>query len=114
MTRDKNRELTRRQAENARAAIRVGVVLRRLHDHMEGNAEMSPTQVKAAQILLDKSLPTLQAIENTQIEDKPELNPEDVERLLRDAIEELARHDPDGLKAMIEEAKSRPMLKRVI
>lgn len=113
-TQDKDPKLTRRQAENARAAIKVGVIIQRLAAAADGQIEMSPAQIKAAQILLDKSLPTLQAIESTQIEDKPTLSAEDVDQLLKDLISDMARQDPEGLTAMIDEAKARPMLKRVI
>lgn len=111
---DSDPKLTRRQAENARAAIKVGSIITRLVKAADGELDMTPTQIKAAQILLDKSLPTLQAIESTQIEDKPELAAEDVDALLRDLISDMARQDPEGLKALIDDAKSRPMLKRVI
>ena len=111
---DHDPKLTRRQAENARAAIQVGAIINRLKKAADGDIEMSPAQIKAAQILLDKSLPTLQSIESTQIEDKPELAAEDVEALLKDLIADMARQDPQGLQAMIDEAKAKPMLKRVI
>jgi hypothetical protein len=113
-TRDKDPKLTRRQAENARAAIKVGMLLERLQRAAGGEIELSPTQIKSAQILLDKSLPTLQAIESTQVEDKPEMSAEDVDQLLRDMIGDMARQDAQGLQALIDEAKARPMLKRVI
>lgn len=113
-TRDKDPKLTRRQAENARSAIKVGVIIDRLAKAATGEIEMTPAQTKAAQILLDKSLPTLQSIESTQIDEKPELAAEDVEALLKDLIADMARQDPQGLQAMIDEAKAKPMLKRVI
>ena len=113
-TRDKDPKLTRRQAENARAAIKVGLLLDRLDKASRGEVDMSPTQIKASQILLDKSLPTLQAIESTQVEDKPEMSAEDVDQLLRDMIGDMARQDAQGLQQLIDEAKARPMLKRVI
>jgi hypothetical protein len=113
-TRDKDPKLTRRQAENARAAIRVGVIIERLQKAAIGELELTPAQIKSAQVLLDKSLPTLQAIESTQVDDKPEMSAEDVDQLLRDMIGDMARQDPASLQALIEEAKARPMLKRVI
>jgi hypothetical protein len=42
-----------------RDRIRVGVLLTRLHDHAEGKIEMTPTQIKAAEILLKKAIPDL-------------------------------------------------------
>lgn len=68
---DANPRLTRRQAENARAAIKVGLLIRRLHDNAMGKLSdsagkkitLNPSQVKSAQILLNKTLPDMQQVE---------------------------------------------------
>jgi hypothetical protein len=39
--------------------IRVSVISGRLYSHLNGEIEMSPTQIKAAQILLSKLVPDL-------------------------------------------------------
>lgn len=46
-------------SEQWRARIQGGVLIKRLHDHANGKQDMSPTQVKAAEILLKKALPDL-------------------------------------------------------
>jgi len=46
---------------NTRAKIQATQVINRLHAHMMGEVEMSASQVKAAEILLKKTLPDLQA-----------------------------------------------------
>ena len=46
---------------NTRAKIQATQVINRLHAHMMGEVEMSASQVKAAEILLKKPLPDLQA-----------------------------------------------------
>lgn len=46
------------------------MLLKRLADHVFGTTEMSATQLKAAEILLKKSLPDLQAMEATLKGDK--------------------------------------------
>ena len=39
-----------------------------LDQHLQGNREMSATQVQAAKILMDKGKPSLQAVESTVVE----------------------------------------------
>ncbi len=58
---DANPHLTRRQAENVRAAIKVGNIVDRLEKCAAGDIQMTPTQVQAAKILVDKCIPSLQA-----------------------------------------------------
>ena len=48
-----------------RERIRVGYYIARLHKHIKGEIEMSPTQLRAAEILLKKSLPDLSAVEHS-------------------------------------------------
>lgn len=45
-----------------RSRIQTTQLIKRLQDHVDGKVEMSKTQVTAANILLSKSLPSLQAI----------------------------------------------------
>jgi hypothetical protein len=51
--------------EKVRQRIRVGVILRRVQDHVLGNLEMSQTQLKAAEILLKKAIPDLKGVEHS-------------------------------------------------
>ena len=51
-------------------AIQVTKVLNRLIKHVDGEAEMSSTQVRAAEILLRKKLPDLKATELTGADGK--------------------------------------------
>jgi hypothetical protein len=44
-----------------RSRIQTGVILKRLQDHLSGALELSTTQIKAAEILLRKSIPDLSA-----------------------------------------------------
>jgi hypothetical protein len=48
-----------------RASIRVGLIRNRLMNHLLGKLEMTPTQLQAAKILLDKSVPNLANIDHT-------------------------------------------------
>lgn len=53
--------LTRRQTDKARDLIKVEKICEFLQAHVEGTHMMRPTQINAARILLDKSLPSLTA-----------------------------------------------------
>ena len=46
-----------------RKKIQTSQLINRLQDHALGKIELSPTQIQAAQILLKKSIPDLQATE---------------------------------------------------
>ncbi len=66
----------RTQSELTRAKIRTSQLVNRLQDFAEGKpgVEMSPAQVKAAQVVLDKTLPSLsmQDIVNHTVNDSPD------------------------------------------
>lgn len=53
------------QPQIVRDRIRVGGIVRRLYQHVAGEIEMSPTQVRAAEILLKKTLPDLTSVEHS-------------------------------------------------
>jgi hypothetical protein len=51
--------------ERARLRIKAGQIMDRLEKHINGEIEMSNTQIQAAKILLAKALPDLKAVEHT-------------------------------------------------
>lgn len=51
--------------QTTRDRIQTSMLLNRLEKHVLGDVEMSATQLRAAEILLKKSLPDLQAIEHS-------------------------------------------------
>ena len=55
--------LNKRQADTTRAKIQASQLINRLQNHVDGNVELSATQIRAAEILLKKSLPDLQSVE---------------------------------------------------
>ncbi len=55
--------LNKRQADTTRAKIQASQLINRLQNHVDGNCEMSTSQLRAAEILLKKSLPDLQSVE---------------------------------------------------
>jgi hypothetical protein len=52
--------------ERIRERIQVGMLVTQLEKASQGEIDLSPTQVSAAKILLDKALPSLQAVEHTE------------------------------------------------
>lgn len=55
--------LNPRHSDMVRQKIQAGVLIDRLQKHVNGDVEMTGTQVNAALGLLDRSLPKLQAIQ---------------------------------------------------
>ena len=51
--------------EEWRKRIQTSMLLKRLEDHVLGDVEMSATQLRAAEVLLRKSMPDLTATELT-------------------------------------------------
>lgn len=52
-------KINKTKALDVRARIQVGAILSRLAQHVDGTLDLSPTQISAAKLLLDKSLPSL-------------------------------------------------------
>ncbi|HEX2653543.1 MAG TPA: hypothetical protein VHN11_07825 [Xanthobacteraceae bacterium] len=52
-----------RHDENTRAKIQVAELVNRFHRHFMGLCDLSPTQIQAGKILLDRALPVLQSVE---------------------------------------------------
>lgn len=52
-----------RHDENTRTKIKVAVLINRFHSHFMGECELTPTQIQAGKILLDRALPILQSVE---------------------------------------------------
>ena len=52
-----------RHDDETRLKIQVSQLINRLQSHVLGQVDLTPSQIQAAQILLKKALPDLQAIE---------------------------------------------------
>lgn len=65
-SRDNEKTLTKRQTENLRAtaAQHASGIITRLAKHMAGEIELSATQIRAAEILLRKTVPDLSNVEH--------------------------------------------------
>ena len=75
-------KLTVRQAESVRLMIDSTRLVNRLQDHIHGDehgnaVDLSVTQIQAAKILLDKSLPSLQSADITA-HSSPQIESEEV------------------------------------
>jgi hypothetical protein len=65
MANKRGERYTKFQTEACRAKIRTSVIISRLQRHIAGKLDMSPTQVRCAEILLNKTLASLSAQEIT-------------------------------------------------
>ena len=63
--------LNRMHSEQVRAKIQASVLIDRLQKHVEGELELTPSQITAAQVLLDRSVPKLSQIQHTGDENNP-------------------------------------------
>lgn len=54
-----------------RDKIQANQLINRLESHALGEVELTPTQIKAIEILLKKTLPDLSAVEHSGDEDNP-------------------------------------------
>ena len=63
--------LNPRHSDMVRQKIQASVLIHRLHEHAMGNLDLSSTQIKAAETLLDRAVPKLQAIQHSGDDEHP-------------------------------------------
>ena len=102
------RKLKHHHQEDVKAKIQVSALIHRLNKHISGDVELSQTQLKAIEMLLARTMPTLTAVEQTT------LNPDD--KLTEDQImakfQQLIDSFPDLLTQLLaERAKDAPGIK---
>ena len=68
--------------DKTREKIKSGMLAKKLSDHVLGIVELSATQIKAAEILLKKSLPDLKQMEHIGNADNPIQTVTRVERVI--------------------------------
>lgn len=88
-----------RDVEAIRRRVDVGRILGRLERIGEGKEDASPSQIAALKILADKTIPSLSAVENTQIDPSAALGESDIREQLRSL---LAAH-PDVVAELLGE-----------
>lgn len=65
------RTLRPKHSDEVRAKIQASMLIRGLQDNFEGKKNLTPGQIKSAEILLRKSVPDLSSIELSSDPDKP-------------------------------------------
>lgn len=85
--------------EGIRRRVKVGMLVSRLEAASEGRVDMTPTQVAAAKILIDKCLPSLSAVEQTTIDPSSALGEGDI----RDQLRALLSAHPDIVQELLGE-----------
>ena len=94
-----NRSRVKKRHENWKESISAGYLMKRLKDHSDGKLDkpMDTTQIKAAEILLSRLVPTLSAVEQTNI------NPADqiTEAQLFNNLATILQANPDLLPRLI-------------
>ena len=96
---------TRRQSDRARMAIKTSMIVRRLQQNFSGELEipLTPSQLKSAELLLNRTLPVLSAMEVSHGNPPPESSPLDTKKQLNDALLEVAANADDDLKRQLQE-----------
>jgi hypothetical protein len=72
--------------EAIRERIQVGMLVAQLEKASKGELELSATQVAAAKILLDKALPSLQAIETSTANQWDKMSEEEIGEMVKALI----------------------------
>jgi len=84
--------------ERLRQKIRTGMIVTRLGKHVKGEIEMSSTQIQAARILLDRTLPPLKPFDT---------------QALSNGIKDVSHLTPQFLLSVIEGQASRKSTKPI-
>ena len=88
--------LTHRQKTGVALAINASKIVSRFQKHMDGDLELTPTQIRAGEILLDRALPKLSAVEQTVIDPAASMSEEEILAQLMD----LARKHPQIVRKL--------------
>jgi tRNA uridine 5-carbamoylmethylation protein Kti12 len=96
-----NGRMTKSQSDRHRLSIQTSKLVKRLQEVSAGTAEMTPVQLKATQILIDKSLPNLQAIAVDNVQEAPILSAQETMEKLEEFAQEYLKGLPDEKKREI-------------
>ena len=88
--------LTHRQKTGVALAINASKIVSRFQKHMDGDLELTPTQIRAGEILLDRALPKLSAVEQTVIDPAASMSEAEILAQLMD----LARKHPQIVRKL--------------
>ena len=98
---DYNSLPTRRQTDKCRTAIKTSHIVRRLQQNFDGELPepLTPTQLKSAELLLQRTLPVLSSMEVTQeTYDPTGDDPMEIQRQFHKMAEEYLEKLPDERK----------------
>ena len=105
---DPRTQLTKRQTDNARLAISTSKIISRLQANFNGelDEQLTPSQLKSAELLISRSLPTLTATEVSTTENIDMGTAEEAEAELREYMKEtLAKADDAELADLLGKPK---------
>lgn len=92
---------SRPRASKHSAANAAAIIRNRLLDHHVGKIELTATQIKAGEVVLDRLMPKLSAIEHTDANPRDTLDPAELVRQLKALFAER----PELLAQVIDAAK---------
>lgn len=76
--------------EKARERIKASKIIGRLIQHIDGEIDLSATQVQAARVLLNKTLPDLKAVDHTgEIGAKHSVDKQTIEQATKSLVERI-------------------------
>lgn len=73
-----NRATVEARTERWRQSISTTKIIKRLKDHGDGKVELTPTQIKAYEVLLSRTVPTLASVEQTVVNENDRLSEQDL------------------------------------
>lgn len=88
-----------------RAKVRATFAANKLEAYLNGQEELDSTKVAACKILIDKGMPSLQAVEQTQVNEWDQMSEEEIKETVRALI--LSRPE------LLQELNLQPVLKAV-
>ena len=95
-----------RLIDNWRESVQAGSIIKRLRDHGDGKLEneLSPTQIKAYEVILARLVPTLTAVEQTNVNTEDSLTEEQILLKLQQVIDA----HPEVVAKMLQAKQSKP------
>ena len=69
-----------------KAKIRAAFAADKLEDFLKGKTELNPAHVSAAKALMDKGMPSLQAVESVQTNDFEKMSEDELESMVKALI----------------------------
>ena len=69
-----------------KAKIRAAFAAEKLEAHLNGETELTQSQVSAAKILMDKGMPSLQSVESTEVNEFDSMSEEELKGMVQALI----------------------------